>query len=82
MTNTVENDIPVACADCPSCGTENVVARVSAARTGFNSRTEHDIKCKQCGRCFKLSEFDLQLRRKPKEALDAECDVGSLPRMD
>jgi transposase InsO family protein len=35
---------------------------LSSARTGVDSRVEHDIRCKQCGECFKLSEFDLQLR--------------------
>jgi hypothetical protein len=37
-TRRTRNDnISVACMDCPKCGKENVVARVSSARSGFNS---------------------------------------------
>jgi transposase-like protein len=82
MIKTQEDRIPVACADCPRCGKENVVARVSSARSGFNSTGEREITCKQCHRLFKLPEYVLQIRRKPREEVDAEYSVASLTWME
>ena len=76
MVRTQANRIAVACADCPHCGSENVVARLSSARSGFNSTTEHEIPCKGCHKVFKLPENKLQIRRKPKDEVEAEYPKG------
>jgi transcription elongation factor Elf1 len=78
VTNTREDRIAIACADCPHCGKENVVARASSARGGFTSKAEHTITCKQCHKAFTLPEDALQIRRHPREILDAEYGLASL----
>lgn len=73
------DNIPVACADCPKCGKENVVARVASARSGFNSSTERQITCKQCHADFTVPEHALQIRRHPREEVEAEYGLTTLP---
>jgi hypothetical protein len=72
-------EIAIACADCPGCGEQNVVGRVPSLGTSLESRREHDVRCRKCGRCFKLAEFDLRVRAKKREAIEAVCSVESLP---
>jgi hypothetical protein len=79
VATTREDRIAVACADCPYCGKENVVARVASARSGFTSKTEHTIPCKQCHKVFTSPEDALQIRRHPREIIDAEYCVAALP---
>jgi transposase-like protein len=68
----------VACADCPRCGKENVLGRVSSERTGFNSTCEQAITCKHCDLVFSLPEYDLQIRRQTREKLDREYSLAAL----
>lgn len=79
MTRARENRIPVACADCPHCGKENILARVASARSGFNATQEHRVRCKQCHRVFALPEYSVQIRRHPREIVDAEYGLAALP---
>jgi transposase-like protein len=79
LKKTREDRIRVACVDCPRCGKENVVARVASARSGFNSTVEHTITCKQCLSVFTLHEYELQISRHPREVMDAEYGVATLP---
>jgi len=78
VTKTREDNISVACADCPKCGKENVVARVASARSGLNGTAEREITCKQCHTLFKLPEHALLIRRHPREHMDAEYGVSAL----
>lgn len=78
VQRTRNDNIAVACADCPSCGKENVVARVAAARSGFNATTERDITCKKCGFIFECSESKLAIRRHSREQIDSEYGVAAL----
>lgn len=82
MSITRVDNIAVAAADCPNCGKENVVGRVAAARTGFNSTKDRQIACKMCGHAFKVTESQLQVRRHPREEMDAEYGVDCLVWMD
>lgn len=75
---TRNDNLPVACADCPKCGKENVVARVASARSGFNSSSERTITCKQCEHVFKVAESQLSIRRQPREQIDLEYGVDAL----
>jgi|GEM_PF-6216761 len=75
---TRNDNISVACADCPKCGKENVVARVASARSGFNSSAERGVTCKKCGHVFNVQESQLAIRRQPREQVDLEYAVGSL----
>ncbi len=82
-TRRTRNDnISVACTDCPKCGKENVVARVSSARSGFNSSAERNITCKRCGLLFKAQESQLEIRRHPHEQIDLEYGVDALAWID
>lgn len=78
-TKERQDRIPVACADCPRCRKKNVVGRVASARSGFNSSVERTITCKQCHSVFALHECELQTRRHPREIMDAEYCVATLP---
>lgn len=78
VRKTRHDNISLACADCPDCGKENVVARVASARSGFNSSTERQITCKQCHSLFKVAEYSLEIRRHPREEVDAEYGVDAL----
>jgi len=78
VQRTRNDNIAVACADCPKCRKENVAARVGSARSGFNSSTEREIICKQCKNVFKVAESSLAIRRYPREQVDAEYTVDSL----
>jgi hypothetical protein len=78
MSTTRFDNVPVACADCPKCGKENVVGRISAARSGFNSTKERQITCKRCDEQFTTTESRLVVRRHPREEIDAEYGVESL----
>lgn len=73
------HEIAVACADCPGCGEQNIVGRVASLRTSLESRREHDVKCRKCGRCFKLAEFDLRIRAKAREVAADSCNLENLP---
>jgi hypothetical protein len=75
---TRNDNIPVACVDCPKCGKENVVARVASARSGFNSSSERGITCKRCDYIFAVPESKLTIRRQPREQLDEEYGVDAL----
>jgi transcription elongation factor Elf1 len=79
VTKTKEDNIAVACADCPRCGKENVVGRCSAARSGYNETAELTITCKGCGELFTVPKSRLEIRRKPREIVDAEYTVSTLP---
>ncbi len=79
VTKTKEDNIAVACADCPHCGKENVVGRSSAARRGYNETIELTITCKSCREIFTLPKSRLEIRRKPREIVDAEYAVSTLP---
>jgi transcription elongation factor Elf1 len=81
VTKTREDRIAVACADCPNCGKENVVARASSARSEFTSKAERTIPCKQCRKVFKVLEDTLQIRRHPREVINAEYGTA-LPWID
>jgi ribosomal protein S27AE len=74
---TTGNEVPVASADCPSCGEHNIVGRVASPRTSLESRKEHDVKCRKCGRQFKLAEHDLRVRMKKRE--DVVAATGAAP---
>ena len=78
VRRTRNDNIGVACADCPKCGKENVVARVASARSGFNSPTERGVTCKKCRDFFKVAESMLIIRRHPREQLDVEYGVDAL----
>jgi transposase-like protein len=82
VTKKREDRIPVACANCPHCGKDNVVARVSSARSGFNSTTERETTCKRCHKVFTIAEYNLQIRRKLREEVDAEYSVTALTWID
>jgi hypothetical protein len=77
------NEMPVACADCPSCGEHNIVGRVASPRTSLESRKEHDVKCEKCGRQFKLAEHDLRVRMKKRKDVVAATSAApeSLPEL-
>jgi transcription elongation factor Elf1 len=79
VRRTRNDNISVACADCPKCGKENVVARVASARSGFNSAAERGITCKKCGDFFKTEEARLVVRRHTREQVDMEYGVDALP---
>ncbi len=79
VTKTKEDNIAVACTDCPRCGKENVVGRSASARSGYNEATELTITCKGCHGMFTLPKFRLEIRRKPREIVDAEYAVSTLP---
>jgi hypothetical protein len=79
VRRTRNDNISLACADCPKCGKENVVARVASARSGFNSTAEREVTCKQCRNVFKFTEWSLDIRRQPREHVDAEYGVAALP---
>ena len=79
VTKTKEDNIAVACADCPSCGKENVVGRCASARSGYNEGVELAIACKSCDGIFTLPKFRLEIRRKPREIVDAEYAASTLP---
>jgi transcription elongation factor Elf1 len=78
LTRTREDNISVACADCPNCGKEKVVARVASARSGFNGSAEREITCKQCHTLFKTPENALAIRRHAREHIDAEYGLSAL----
>jgi len=78
VRRTRNDNIAVACVDCPKCGKEIVVARAASARSGFNSPTERGVTCKKCGDFFKVSEQLLIIRRHPREQLDLEYGVDAL----
>jgi hypothetical protein len=79
MGDPTENTIFVACVECFSCGQSNVVARVPSPKARLDSRAEHEVKCKKCGRCFKISEFDLRIRPLDRKAAESEPDLAVLP---
>ena len=79
VRRTRNDNIAVACADCPKCGKENVVARVASPRSGFNSPTERGVACKKCSDFFKVKESRLIIRRHPREQVDIEYGVDALP---
>lgn len=74
----MEDSVAVACADCPECGAENVYGRVDPARRGFNETTELTVSCKNCDEVFKIPKSELQIRYKPRGAVDAERGLGEL----
>lgn len=78
VRRTRNDDISVACADCPKCGKKNVVARVVSARSGFNSSAERGITSKKCGDFFKIEESKLIIRRHPREQVDTEYAIDTL----
>jgi transcription elongation factor Elf1 len=75
---TDKDNISVACADCPNCGKQNVVARIASARSGFNGTAERKITCKQCHQSFSTPEHRLEIRRIPREEIDAEYGLATL----
>ncbi len=79
VTKTREDNIAVACADCPRCGKENVIGRSASARSGYNETEELMITCKSCEEIFTLPKSRLEIRRKPREIVDAEYTVSTLP---
>jgi len=79
MGDPTENTISVACAECFSCGESNVVARVASPKARLDSRVEHEVKCKKCGRCFKIAEFDLRIRSLDRKAAELEPALDALP---
>jgi hypothetical protein len=79
VTKTKEDNIATACADCPRCEKENVVGRSASARRGYNETIELTITCKGCHEVFTLPTFRLEIRRKPRETVDAEYAVSTLP---
>jgi len=79
---SAENIIAVACLDCVHCEGENVLGVVREKRTGFNSTAERVITCKHCHRSFTLRDYDIQLRYKSKEFLEAEYGYASLALID
>jgi len=79
VTKTKKDNIATACADCPYCGKENVVGRSASARSAYNETIELTITCKDCDGIFTLPKFQLEIRRKPREIVDAEYAVSTLP---
>jgi len=75
---TDKDNVAVACADCPACEKENVVARVASARSGFNTTAVREITCKQCRKPFSIAESQLAIRRYPREEIDAEYGLAAL----
>jgi len=82
VTKTKEDNIAVACADCPYCGKEIVVGRSASARSGYNETIELTITCKNCDGIFSLSKSRLEIRRKRREIVDAEYAVSTLAWID
>ena len=78
MATMQEDDVAVACADCPACGEENLVARVaSVSRIRFTSTVQHKITCRHCQKTFKFAEHKLLIRRKPREEVKTEYPAES-----
>jgi transposase-like protein len=70
--NATNDWIAVACADCPHCSKENVLARMASARGGFSATTEHNVTCRGCNKMFTVPEYRLEVRRRAREAVCAE----------
>ncbi|HKV81988.1 MAG TPA: ATP-binding protein [Candidatus Sulfotelmatobacter sp.] len=73
--------ISVACADCPSCGKENVYRRVGAFRRPVNSSLRVPISCKKCGDVFHVAKNALAIRKKLIKELEPEYSIEKLEWM-
>jgi hypothetical protein len=72
----LEDEIAIACADCPNCGEENLVARVAEVTcVRFTSPAVRKVTCRDCRKSFKLPEHRLLIRRKLRGEVESEYPI-------
>lgn len=81
-TGLIRDEIAVACANCPHCGKDNVYKRVGNIRTNLRSTLRVAITCKGCGASLSVAKSDLQIRKKTRQALEAEYSIAALEWME